>query len=118
MTMIIIKMMMMMMMMIVVSRGRLTPVELVVRWWEVKPEEAHMLTMFGRDHSVIITAIVMMIGMDMMMIGMDMKTIGMDMMTIGMDMMTIGMDMMMTMAKMNVDLSIERAVDQSLCATK
>ena len=26
---------MMMMMMIVVSRGRLTPVELVVRWWEV-----------------------------------------------------------------------------------
>ena len=57
---------MMMMMMIVVSRGRLTPVELVVRWWEVKPEEAHMLTMFGRDHSVIITAIVMMIGMNMM----------------------------------------------------
>ena len=47
-----------------------------------------------------------------------MMMIGMDMMTIGMDMMTIGMDMMMTMAKMNVDLSIERAVDQSLCATK
>ena len=42
----------------------MTPVELVVRWWEVKPEEAHMLTMFGRDHSVIITAIV--IGMNMM----------------------------------------------------
>ena len=63
---IIIIMMMMMMMMIVVSRGRLTPVELVVRWWEVKPEEAHMLTMFGRDHSVIITATVMMIGMNMM----------------------------------------------------
>ena len=32
----------------------------------MKPEEAHMLTMFGRDHSVIITAIVMMIGMNMM----------------------------------------------------